>query len=82
MFDIVKLFSNDSNQWLNYLLLTLAMGRIYLEVIEFQFEKLPLSQKIFLNNKEQLKKFHKNGLYLAIGYIVFSAPSVLISSGV
>jgi hypothetical protein len=55
--------------------LVLAVGRVYLECISFNFETLPLTQRIIGANA---KKFHRTGLYFSIGYIIFFAPSFLI----
>jgi hypothetical protein len=78
MFDIVNLFGNGSNQWVNVFLLSLAMFRIYLEVIDFNFQKLPLTKNMFQNNEASFK-FHRSGLYLSVGYILFWAPFTLFS---
>ena len=79
MFDIVNGFGGGSNQWLNIFLLIAAMGRVYLEVIKFDFASLPLTKGMFRGNTEEAKKFHRNGLFLSVGYIVLSAPFTLFS---
>jgi hypothetical protein len=55
--------------------LCLAVFRIYLEVINFNFNKLPISKAMKLGNG----KFHRYGLYFSIGYFVLFAPSYLLS---
>lgn len=78
MFDIVKLFSETSNQWVNIFLLILAMGRIYLELINFKFNELPLTKKVFPNGYAA-NDFHRKGLYISVGYVLLWAPFTLFS---
>lgn len=78
MFDIVKLFGEASNQWINVSLLILACIRIYLEVIEFKFYELPVTKGMFATS-EQAIKFHRTGFYFSVGYVVLFAPAVLLS---
>jgi len=79
MFDIVNGFDGGSNQWLNITLLILALLRVYLEIIKFDFTALPMTRGLFRGNIEEAQKFHKSGLYLSLGYIVFSAPFTLFT---
>jgi hypothetical protein len=78
MFNIVNAFSGASNQWLNIAMLLAAVARVYLEIIKFDFSALPLTKGMFKDPKEA-NKFHRNGLYLCLGYIVLSAPFTLFS---
>jgi hypothetical protein len=78
MFEIVNGFESGSNQWLNIFLLVAAMGRVYLELIQFDFASLPLTKGMF-KEAEAARKFHRHGLYLSLGYIVLSAPFVLFA---
>ena len=78
MFDIVNLFGETSNQWINIFLLILAMARIYLEVINFKFSELPLTKKVFPDGVSA-NDFHRKGLYISVGYVLFWAPFVLFS---
>ena len=78
MFDIVNGFGIGSNQWLNIFLLLAAIARVYLEIIKFDFTGLPLTKGIF-KEEEAARKFHRNGLYMSLGYIVLSAPFMLFS---
>lgn len=78
MFDIVNGFNGASNQWLNIMMLLAAVFRVYLELIKFDFSELPITKGMF-NNKDQAMKFHRNGLYLSLGYIVLSAPFTLFT---
>ena len=79
MFGIVNGFDNGGNDWLNISLLILACFRVYLEVIQFDFKALPLTIGLFQGDEERAKKFHRHGLYLSLGYIIFSAPFTLLT---
>ena len=79
MFDIVNDVGGGGNQWLNIFLLIAAVARVYLEIIKFDFSALPLTSGMFKGDKEQAQKFHRNGLYLSLGYIVLSAPFTLFA---
>lgn len=78
MFNIVDAFNGSSNQWLNIAMLIAAVFRVYLEIIKFDFSELPLTKGIF-KEVSDAQKFHRNGLYLSLGYIVLSAPFTLFS---
>ena len=78
MNDSINGILSTSNQWPNVAMLIVALLRVYLEVINFDFAELPLTKGIF-KDKEEAKKFHKNGFYLCVGYIVFSAPFTLFT---
>lgn len=54
----------------------LAVLRIYLEVIRFDFSKLPITAKL---DEENQKKIHRTGLILSIGHIILFAPQILLS---
>lgn len=69
-----------SNEGLIIFCLIFASVRIYLEVIGFNFNTLPITNKLAKRSSEkQLQGFHKNGLYLSIGYILFFAPGIILS---
>jgi hypothetical protein len=78
MFGIINGFNGASNQWLNSAMLLLAVIRVYLEIIKFDFAGLPLTKSMF-KDKNHALKFHKNGLYICLGYIILSAPFTLFS---
>jgi hypothetical protein len=78
MFDIVIGFNHASNQWLNIAMLVAAVFRVSLEIIKYDFSELPLTKSMF-KDKTQAFKFHRNGLYLSLGYIILSAPFTLFS---
>jgi hypothetical protein len=78
MYDIVNDFNSSSNQWLNLILLGFALFRIYLEIIQFDFAKLPVTKGMF-KSTDDAYKFHRTGLYFCVGYILLSAPFTLFS---
>lgn len=78
MFDIVSVINGPSNQWINSAMLMIALARVYLEIVKFDFTELPVTKGLF-KTKEEAFKFHRNGLYLSLGYIVLSAPFTLLS---
>jgi hypothetical protein len=78
MFNIVNLFGIEANQWINVTCLILASLRVYLEIIGFEFQKLPITQSMMGDKEAQ--KFHRSGLYICVGYIILFGPSTLFSS--
>tara|TARA_Y100000768_G_scaffold388390_1_gene384003 strand:+ start:4935 stop:5150 length:216 start_codon:yes stop_codon:yes gene_type:complete len=56
--------------------LCLSVFRIYLEVIRFDFAKLPLTKAL---PTPVQANFHKFGFYMAIGYFVLFAPEYLMA---
>jgi uncharacterized membrane protein YdbT with pleckstrin-like domain len=78
MFNIVSAFNGPSNQWINIAMLVAAVFRVYLEIIKFDFAELPVTKGMF-KTKDEAVRFHRNGLYLSLGYIVLSAPFTLLS---
>ena len=59
-----------------FVCLCLASLRVYLEIIGFDFSKLPVTGKVF---GEKVRSFHRSGLYFSIGYILLFAPQALLS---
>lgn len=59
-----------------FVCLCLATLRVYLELIGFDFKKLPVTSRAF---GEGSAKFHKTGLYFSVGYILLFAPQALLS---
>lgn len=69
-----------SNELIELLLLIFATGRIYLEIIGFNFDRLPITSTLSkTNGKESLRKFHKMGFYFSVGYLILFAPTYLLS---
>jgi len=63
------------NQYLILVCLILSVIRIFLEVIKFDFSKLPLTHKL---PKESGEKLHKLGFYLSVGYFLLFSPEFLL----
>ncbi|MCK5072673.1 MAG: hypothetical protein KAQ98_04550 [Bacteriovoracaceae bacterium] len=62
------------------ILLILATIRIYLEVIGFDFNELPLTKLVAGRAGADFSgNFHKMGLVFSVGYIVFFAPFYLLA---
>jgi hypothetical protein len=77
---ILNSFFNSGNQTLTIVCLSFAAFRVYLEVIDFNFDQLPLSKKIGNSvGVKQISNYHKIGLYICVGYIILFAPGVLLS---
>ncbi len=72
--DILTVFNDPSNQTMQIVFLAFAVVRLYLEVIGFKFERLPITSKM-----GDGKGFHRTGLYFSIGYILFTAPGLLMA---
>lgn len=75
---ILEAINDPSNTTLQIFLLSLAGLRIYLEIIRFKFEALPMTKSIF-KTSVQSERFHKVGLYLSVGFILTTAPSLIFS---
>lgn len=59
-------------------LMCLATFRIYLEVIGFDFRKLPLTRALGKRSSEDsLVRFHRLGLLFSIGFILLFAPTLI-----
>lgn len=65
-----------SNESFIFICLCLSVFRIYLEVIGFNFEKLPLTKQIGINSK----KFHRYGFYICVGHVLLFAPQILFKN--
>ena len=60
-------------------LMCLAGVRIYLEIMGFDFLKLPLTKSLAeRGGHENLKRFHRMGLIFSIGFIVLFAPQLVL----
>jgi hypothetical protein len=56
----------DSN--IQLLCLALAVLRIYLEVISYDLENLPLTKKLM--NPTQAQSFHRWGFFISCGFLI------------
>ena len=57
--------------------LMLAVFRIYLEVVRFDFARLPLTSRLMAG--ERGERFHRMGFYFSLGYFILFAPGMLLS---
>ncbi|HLE11816.1 MAG: hypothetical protein A2504_15040 [Bdellovibrionales bacterium RIFOXYD12_FULL_39_22] len=79
MADSVTYLLDGNNETVILACLILATVRIYLEVIRFDFAKLPISRVMAERlGQDRIKTIHRTGLYLSIGYIVLFSPQYLI----
>lgn len=71
---------DTSNQTVMIVLLLCACLRIYLEIISFDFAKLPLTKGLFsARGDEALRRFHRTGLYFSVGFLLLFAPGILLA---
>jgi len=72
--------SEPHDQTMTLCLLGLAAFRIWLEMVRFDFLKLPVTRKIAGSVGTQFAhQIHQWGLFFSIGYILLFAPGLLIS---
>ena len=57
--------------------LCLAVFRIYLETIRFDFTKLPVTARMM--SGEHAQRFHRWGFYLSVLYFITFAPEMLLA---
>ncbi len=61
-------------------MMCLASIRIYLEIIGFDFLKLPLTRSLCRwTPKENVERFHRMGLIFCVGFILLFAPELMTS---
>lgn len=78
--DILNILEATRNEMVVLILLSLAVFRVYLEVIRFDFTSLPMGKLVAqAHGADAVKRFHRMGLIFSIGYIVFFAPAILFS---
>ncbi len=70
------IFELESSRIVMLCLLSLAVFRIYLEIVGFKLSSLPIGRAI---GEEKSHRIHKMGLYFSIGYFVLFAPQFLLS---
>jgi hypothetical protein len=80
MTNILNSFINGSNQTFIAIVVLLSGLRVFLEVINKNPAKWPLSKLMAKRvGDQQVEKFHRYGLYLCIGQIILWAPELLFS---
>ena len=56
----------------------LALGRVFWEFIGFNGLNFPLSRKLAsLWGEECLRRFHRTGFWICVGYLILHAPELL-----
>lgn len=70
----------EYNQVFVLICLMLAVFRVYLEVVQFDFEKLPMTKLMVRTaHPHAARDFHRMGLYFSIGYILLFGPTFFLS---
>ncbi len=72
--------SIENNHNIVLFLLILAVFRIYLEVIKFNFSELPMTKSIFRGRYQAYgQSFHRMGFFVSVGYFLLFAPGYILS---
>jgi hypothetical protein len=62
-------------------LMFLASFRVYLEIIGFDFLKLPMTRQLAKSSSsDHLRRFHRMGLIFSVGFMVLFAPQLLMAT--
>lgn len=77
--DILNISVGESNEVFTASILALACFRVWLEVIGFDFNQLPLSRALGRQVNGASDRVHKFGLWMSVGTIIFTAPSFLLA---
>ncbi|MBT4791810.1 MAG: hypothetical protein HON90_09580 [Halobacteriovoraceae bacterium] len=64
-----------SSEFFIFICLCLSVFRIYLEIVGFDFKRLPLTKKL----DRKALGIHRYGFYMSVGYFVLFAPSYFLS---
>jgi hypothetical protein len=65
-----------------YLLIPLMLCglRVYLEIIQFDFTRLPMTKQMNQSwGAERAQNFHRFGLYVSVGFIILFAPEFVFA---
>lgn len=77
-FILSKVF--EFNQVVVLVCLMLAVFRIYLEVMNFNFERLPLTRLMARGAGQQsARQFHRLGFYCSVGYLLLFGPTFFLT---
>ncbi len=77
--DILNITLGESNDLFTASILALACFRVWLEIMGFDLNRLPLTKLLGQQIDGASTRFHRFGLWMSIGTIVFTAPSFLLS---
>ncbi len=77
-FILSKVF--EFNQVVVLVCLMLAVFRIYLEVMNFNFERLPLTRLMARGaGSQSARQFHRLGFYCSVGYLLLFGPTFFLT---
>ncbi len=77
--DILNITLGQSNEVFTASILALACFRVWLELVGFDFNRLPLTKAWGQRIAGAPGRFHRFGLWMSIGTIVFTAPGFLLT---
>lgn len=78
--DILNLLEATRNESVVLVLMSIAVFRVYLEIINFDFASLPMGKMVAKSHgKDFVDRFHRMGLIFSIGYILFFGPPLLLA---
>tara|TARA_R110000868_G_scaffold90968_6_gene252141 strand:- start:10911 stop:11147 length:237 start_codon:yes stop_codon:yes gene_type:complete len=77
--DILNITMGESNDVFTASILALACFRVWMEIVGFNFDQLPMTKMLGQKIDGAGTRFHRFGLWMSIGTIVFTAPSFLLS---
>ena len=77
--DILNITLGESNEVFTASILALACFRVWLEIVGFDFIRLPITKIHNRAIEGAGARFHRFGLWMSIGTIIFTAPSFLLS---
>lgn len=77
--DILNITLGESNDVFTATILALACFRVWLELVGFDFNRLPLTKALGQRIEGASQRFHRFGLWMSVGTIIFTAPGFLLS---
>lgn len=77
--NILNITLGESNEVFTASILALACFRVWLEIVGFNFAQLPLTKALGSRIEGADGRFHRYGLWMSVGTIIFTAPSFLLS---
>ncbi|MBH48458.1 MAG: hypothetical protein CME71_09855 [Halobacteriovorax sp.] len=77
--DILNITMGESNDVFTASILALACFRVWLEIMGFNLNNLPMTKMLGQKIDGAGSRFHRFGLWMSIGTIIFTAPSFLLT---
>ena len=78
MDNIINEIMVKAEEW-TVIFMFLACVRIYLEIIGFDFQRLPITKALSSQlGGKKMQGYHKFGLYISIGYVILFSPGILL----